>query len=399
MFHFFFSHFRAHIFRNVSMILISSISILVVLVLVFIFQNASRAITYYNYNTIDVRRFTLSNETNYFDMFSRKWVWLPFSLVDELKADNQLSRVQSFSLVELPVLAEFALFDFHLETDIPVFSVTDTALTGSSVPIGISRAMLDFYNMKVAGTAAMLPRIPETFVKWQWVKVTFWASKIFPSLTQIASPIEWKITQIDENFPGFWITLPESIVKKKMWEIWYTLSPPYKIVAYMNDSSLIPLIEKKYGQYRIEFDATKIQKLNNQIWFMKHIFLWCWVFFISLFGTFFLFLLFSYFRERRDVFKIVTLFGLSGFRARMITLAEPLFLVVIWMVVWGISAYYGIWILVENIQLELVLRWISYILFPLSIEFIVILCVIGVIISSFIVICLEFYWRKKQILR
>ena len=396
---FFFLHIRTHLFRNISMILVSSLCIFVAVTLLFLFQNTSKALTHYNYNAINDQRFTLSNDTNYFDMFSRKWVWLPFSLVEELQEDTQLSHVQSFSLVELPVLAKFSLFDFHLETDIPVFSVTDTALSWSSIPIGISRAMLDFYNMKVAWTTAMLPRIPETFIKWQWVLITFWASKIFPPLSQIATPIEGKIIKIDENFPGFWITLPESIVKQKMWEIGYTLSPPYKIVAYMHDVSMIPYIEEKYGKYHIQFDATMIQKRNEQIWFMKQVFFWFWLFFISLFGTFFLFLLFSYFRERREVFKIVYIFGLSGFRARVLTLAEPVFLMFSGIIIGGIMSHLSIHWLVEFWNRELIARGISYVLFPIDLVLLGVICVLWIIISSSIIVLLEYFWRKKQMMR
>ena len=138
--------------------------------------------------------------------------------------------------MELPVLAKFSLFSFGLETDIPVFSVTDTALSGSGIPVGISRSMVDFYNLQFAGSSAMFPKINESFLIGQSVRVTFGASKIFPSLPTIATAIDANIVRIGDDFPGFGLVIPESIVRQKMQEIGYTLAPPYKIVAYMKDS-------------------------------------------------------------------------------------------------------------------------------------------------------------------
>jgi hypothetical protein len=93
--------------------------------------------------------------------------------------------------VELPVTARFSLFSFGLETDIPIFSVTDTALTGASIPVGISRSMLDFYNLQFSGSSPMFPRIDELILLGQTVRMTFGAS------------IDGTITLIDDDFPGF----------------------------------------------------------------------------------------------------------------------------------------------------------------------------------------------------
>ena len=58
--------------------------------------------------------------------------------------------------------------------------MTDGVLVGSGIPIGISRSMVDFYNVQFAG-----------------------ASKIFPSLSRIATPITGNIVRIGDDFPGF----------------------------------------------------------------------------------------------------------------------------------------------------------------------------------------------------
>jgi hypothetical protein len=332
-------------------------------------------------------------------MFSRESVWLPDTLVWELKSDSSLSRIQSYSLVELPVLAKFSLFDFGLETDIPVFSVTDTALTWATIPVGISRAMIDFYNLKIAGTTAMLPKIPEMLIRGQWVKITFWASKIFPPLSHIATPIEGKITMIDENFPGFWLTLPESIVKEKMHEVGYVLSPPYKIVAYMKDVSMISSLEKKYARYHLQFDAKMLQELNQKIALLQNIFLSITLFFISILGIFFVFLLFSFFRERRDVFRIIYIFGLSSFRSRMLNIAEPFLLIFSGIILWAFISNFLVTWLVKLWNMELWERGISYILFPVQMSSIITISIFAVCILSFMVGVLEYIWRRKILMR
>jgi hypothetical protein len=100
-------------------------------------------------------------------------------------------------------VAKFSLFAFGLETDIPVFSVTDSALSGTGIPVGISRSMVDFYNIQFAGSSEMFPKVDPIFLIGQTVRLTFGASKIFPSLPNIATPIDGTITQIGDDFPGF----------------------------------------------------------------------------------------------------------------------------------------------------------------------------------------------------
>jgi len=188
--------------------------------------------------------------------------------------------------------------------------------------------MLDFYNIQFAGTSIVFPKISESFIIGQTVKITFGASKIFPSLSRIAEPIVGNIVRVGEDFPGFGIVMPESMVRQKMKEVGYTLAPPYKIVAYMKDIKNQDAVRQKYAPYNIEFDIDSIRKLQEKMFFVRNIFLGISFFIASILGIFFVFLLFSFFRERRDVFHIVFIFGLSGIRARILTLAEPIFLLV-----------------------------------------------------------------------
>lgn len=245
---------------------------------------------------------------------------MPSTLVSEIESSNRFEKVQSFSLVELPVVAKFSLFSFGLETDIPVFSVTDSALSGSGIPVGISRSMLDFYNLQFAGSSQMFPKVNEKFLLGQTVRLTFGASKIFPSLPTIATPIEGTIVEIGNDFPGFGLVIPESIVRSKMQEVGYALSSPYKIVAYMKDIHDMQMIREKYAAYSPEFDIDAIAKIQAKIIFFRNIFLSISLFLVSIFCIFFIILLFSFFRERRDVFRMMYIFGLSSFRARILTL-------------------------------------------------------------------------------
>lgn len=399
MLHFFTSHLRSHLFRSISMFSISCICIIVYVVLLFLYQNSSKALTYYNYNIIDDRRFVISSDSNYFDMFSRNAKWLPKELSKEMESDPKLNKVQAYSLVELPVLAKFSLFEFALETDIPIFSVTDSALPWINTPIGISRAMIDFYNMKIAGSSAMFPQIPELLIKGQSVRMTFWSSKIFPPLSHVGTPIDGVITKIDENFPGFWLTLPESIVRAKMWEIGYSLPPPYKIIAYMRDISDMSYIQDKYSQYHLEFDLSMKHKLAKQINLIRNIFFGISLFFSSILGIFFVFLLFSFFRERRDVFRIVYIFWLSGIKARILTLAEPIFLLIFGCFGWAICSYFLVSLLIQKWVVEFLSRGVSYVLFPVEIYSIVIICLSVCMLFGGVIVILEYVWRRKELMR
>ncbi len=290
------------------MSLIASISVVVTIVLLFCYQNIAGALSHYSYGTVDEHRFTLRSDSNFFSLFSKNSHGLPATLASELESSSQFERVQSFSLVELPVVAKFSLFSFGLETDIPVFSVTDSAISGSGIPVGISRSMVDFYNIQFAGSAEMFPKINEAFLIGQRVRLTFGASKIFPSLTTIATPIDGTIVSIGNDFPGFGLVIPESIVRSKMQEVGYVLAAPYKIVAYMKNPQDRAEVEKKYSSYHPEFDIDSIKKTQEKIYFLRSIFFGISFFIASILGIFFIFLLFSFFRERRDVFRIVYIF-------------------------------------------------------------------------------------------
>ena len=399
MISFFLSHIRSHLFRSISMFFIACISVTTLSILLFFYQNIVWALSHYDYNIVDEHRFTLRSDTNFFTLFSKNATGLPTTLVPELDSSHRFDRIQSFSLVEIPVLAKFSLFSFWLETDIPVFSVTDSALTGSNLPIWISRSMVDFYNIQFAGSSIMFPKVTESFLIGQKVKITFGASKIFPSLAHIATPIDGSIVRVGDDFPGFWIVIPESIVKQKMQEVGYTLSPPYKVVAYMKDVRDRSIVQEKYGAYNPEFDIDSIKKAQEKIYFLRNVFFGISFFMASILGIFFVFLLFSFFRERRDVFRIVYIFGLSGIKARILTLAEPIFLLVIGGIAGSLVAHLMSSWLVERWSIELLSRGISYMLLPVQGSSIFFIWVSLCVIFGGIIIALEYFWRRKSLMR
>lgn len=127
---FFFSHIRSHILRSISLSFLSFIFLGVILVLIFFYQNIASALTYYSYGIVDEHRFTLMSDSNILTLFSKNKPGLPLTLLDTLNADNRVENIQAFTLVEIPVLTKFSLFQFGLDIDMPIFSVSDGYLTG-----------------------------------------------------------------------------------------------------------------------------------------------------------------------------------------------------------------------------------------------------------------------------
>ena len=135
------------------------------------------------------------------------------SKLQEILSDENFQNTKIFRLVTIPVSAKFGFFDFGLESDVPVFSVTDSALTGAKIPVGMSRVMLDLYNSQFAGSSAYFPQMKDFFLIGQKIDFTFGKSKIFESSNRVSEPITGTITTINNEFPGVGLILPESIVE------------------------------------------------------------------------------------------------------------------------------------------------------------------------------------------
>lgn len=399
MLRFLFLHIRSHLFRSVSMIFVSLICMSVMIFLLFIYTNVVGVLSYYNRSIVDEHRFVIQSEGNFFTIFSKKSSWLPDSLVTSLKSSDKIHKIQAFTLVELPVLANFSLFSFWLESDIPVFAVTDSILTWASIPVGLSRSMIDFYNLQFAGSSPMFPRVTESFLIGQSVDVTIGASKIFPSLPKIANGLKWTISYIGDDFPGFGIVLPESVIRNSMKEIGYTLGNPYKIVAYLKDTSDIEIIRSTYNQYNLRFDRDGFREFEQKINIIRNVYLGISLFLGGVLVIFFMFLVFSFFRERRDVFRIVYIFGLRWMRSRLLTLSEPILL-------YCIGSWLGIILAIFSIKYSitvgnqiLVDRWILYQLTSLDAYYMVL--IYWIVSCLYIIwICIsEWIWRNKSLMR
>ncbi|MBX9809131.1 hypothetical protein K2X92_01950 [Candidatus Gracilibacteria bacterium] len=399
MISFLFSHIRSHIFRSVSMIFVSGVCISILYFLFFCYINVVGVITYYNHSIVNEKRFTISGDSNFFTIFSKNSPGLPKSLVTDLENSAMVEKVQSFSLVELPVLAKFSLFSFGLETDIPVFSVSDSALTGALVPVGLSRSMIDFYNLQFAGSSAMFPQITPSFLMGQSVIITVGASKIFPSLPQVATSITGSIVTIGDDFPGFGIVVPESIIRAKMEEVGYSLGNPYKVVAYAKNTADLDIIRTKYSSYSIKLDRDSIKEFEKKVLLIRSIFVGIAVFMAGIFILFFLFLLFAFFRERRDVFRMVYIFGLTGIRARLLTLSEPIFLFISGSVAGTLGIMMGIGWIIKIGNQELLARGVSYQLILLNDLDILSIYLLFTIIFVILILVIETIWRKKSLMR
>lgn len=129
----------------------------------------------------------------------------------------------------------------------------------------MSRTMVDLYNTQFAGSSKFFPQMSAEFLLGQKIEFTFGKSKIFNSTNAIASPITGTLSAINNDFPGFGIVLPESIVQKKLKEIGFSLGAPYKIVAYMKNPDLRNTIVQSHPGLNIRFSMDDIKKMEEKI--------------------------------------------------------------------------------------------------------------------------------------
>lgn len=290
MLRFFFSH----IFKNIPRSLSIVVSIFIVCITVFgstyLYKNISSAIEYYAGHGNDERRITLAGSHNILSLFNNESSMNNDTVKDIL--DNPLlENIQIFRLVDIPVSAKFGFLGFSMESDIPVFSVTDMALTGATTPVGMSRIMIDLYNTQFAGSSPYFPQMRDVFLRGQKIEFTFGKSKIFQSSNTIAEPIIGTVTTISHDFPAFGLVLPESIVQKKMNEAGFVLGNPYKITAYMTDISHKDTLAGQYGDLNIKFESDQIAATKTKIYLAGTIVAISGLFMIVMMGIFFAFLL------------------------------------------------------------------------------------------------------------
>lgn len=121
--------------RTLAMMLAVIIMVVSVIFSIFLYQNTKSALHYYSYDMVDEYRFTLRSSANILNLFGVENKGVSDETIGRLIADTRIRDVQVFRLVEIPVMAHFSFFSFKFETDVPIFSVTDGALTGATVPI------------------------------------------------------------------------------------------------------------------------------------------------------------------------------------------------------------------------------------------------------------------------
>lgn len=325
MSNFFLTHIHKNPIRSIS--LIGSIALLFLVVVggIYIHKNVASAIEYYAWHENNEARITFASSKNLLNLFHTE-SGLSEETIQSLESDPLLTNVQVFRLVSIPVSAKFGFFTFALESDIPVFSVTDTALSGAQIPVGMSRTMIDLYNTQFAGSSAFFPQIRESFLRGQSIEFTFGKSKIFQSSHAIAEPITGKVTTISTDFPGLGLVLPESLVREQLESIGHSLSTPYKIVAYMKHPENRGQIESSYAHLNMVFEMDEIKETKRRISLIGTILFFIGMMMSSVFGMFFLLLLGGYFRERKDIFRMISLFGLNSLRSYTLTIGEPMLL-------------------------------------------------------------------------
>lgn len=395
---FIFKHILEHKARTITMMVSVIMMVMVTTFSIFLYTNTRTAIHHYTYHLVDKHRLTINASANVLDFLG---VWsnndIKKATIDAINRDPRMHNIQVFRLVEIPVVAKFHFFSFQFETDIPVFSVTDGILSWDDVPVWLSRKMIDFYNSQFAGSSWLFPPMNYKLLIWQDIDLTFGASKIFPPLATTASPIRGKIVQVGDDFPWFGIVLPESIVRKKVWETWFDLWKPFKIVAYLKDIKNINAIKKDYGKLNLVFDQDRIRDFQKKLALIALIVgtLGAWV--VSIVLILFIFILTGYFRERREVFRMIWVFWLNSPRSYILTIGEPVGMVIVSSVIGGIVTFF-----LHHILIHLISWWLTNngLLFsPENIPLYQYIMIVAMIIFSLItmVYCIENHFRKKPI--
>lgn len=294
--------------KSVSIIFIITIFTILLSVFVFISKNTIGALEYYSPHMVDSSRVTFASKTSIFDILSRSGWWIDSDEVLRIQKDELFSRTRLFTFIDTNIVGGFDIFTFHLDTDIPVFWIEDSAWDISG--FGISPSMIHYYNLELAGSHPMFPSLDASFLKGKLVSLTFGASKIFQVSTPSSSPLRGSIVSIDSDYPWFGIVAPLSQIEPKLHEIWNIPRQPYKIIAYMKDPTQRSIIEEKYSKLQPVFDKDLIDKQESQFRAIQlSIFAVGW--FFSLIVIALLFILFVWFyREKESIFRLLRVYGI-----------------------------------------------------------------------------------------
>jgi hypothetical protein len=303
-----------------------------------IYENSLWVIQYYSPNNIDSHRVTFSSKGTVFDIFSKNAWGIDQALSYEIEKDSRFSRVRKFRFVDTNILGGFDIFTFHFDTDIPVFTLEDSL--SDMWGFGISPAMMHYYNLELAGSHPMFPPLDEQFLRWKNVTLTFGASKIFSVSTQAASPLRGTIVSIDSDYPGFGIVAPKKLVDEKLSEIGISAKQPYKIIAYMNDIGSRDEIVEKYSRLNLKFDSDIQKEYKRKLHVLDLTLFGTWMFFLGIITFLMVMLFLWYFRERKDVFRLVDVYGISAHYKYILLYGEMTLLIAIALIGSLLSIYF-----------------------------------------------------------
>lgn len=203
------------------------------------------------------------------------------------------------------------------------------------------------------------------------------------------------ISEINHDFPGLGLVLPESIVEKKLAEIGFEMGSPYKIVAYIKNLDDKKKIEELYQNgLTTRFEIDEIAETKRKIGLAGKIVFAIGTAIVAMFGIFFIFLLGGYFRERKNIFEIISLFGLKSLKSYILTIGEPLFLA-------SIGLFLGLFaniIFIKIFHPQIANFIDSYgILFPTFVHSLADIFVFFILIFAFIfVMILLSEWRNRR---
>jgi hypothetical protein len=100
-------------------------------------------------------------------------------------------------------------------------------------------------------------------------------------------------------------------------------------------------IRKSYGDYTLTFDSDSQKKLQEKLRGVQYAIGGIVTVIVLIMLFFFFFLLSGYFRERRDVFRMISIFGLDTPRSYVLTLGEPLGIIAASMLLGGCMIFLG----------------------------------------------------------
>lgn len=389
-----FAQIRTHKWKSFWLLLSIFIFILLIFGLLYSYKNIVNALTYYSTSNIsEPNHVDITTWGNILTMFTHAND-MSQSDISGLLSSPLLEDQETFSLVEYPILAKFWLFSFALETDIPVFAYSGKALTGSE--IGISRRMLDYYNLQLAGSSSIFPAMNEMFLRGQKVALTVWASKLFKLDTTPAATFEWVISDINPNYPGFWIVIPEEIISKKLSEIGRSLSAPYLISAKIKDMKDREKLTALYPTLSFKFDIDSMKEVQKQIRFIQWIFLAIFIIIGWILSILILYLLSSVFRENTSVYAMIRIFGRNSISSKILTLWEPVIILLGSVVLGGAVLYTLNSFLTLKLSELFKEKWFLFNIIPLStVEILCILLFSGISIFIILIIFDSIYIKKK----